>query len=83
MDAHREIKRMANQIAVAFRPIPGSGYLRNSQSYQGVLGSARTQTTTAELILEISPPDQIALAAGKKLGLGWHRLHLFSAPIAV
>jgi formate dehydrogenase subunit delta len=71
MDAHREIKRMANQIAVAFQAYPEDQAISETANHIKAFWDPRMRKQLAELIAkDQSALNPIALAAGKKLGLG-------------
>ena len=71
MDTHREIKRMANQIAVAFQAYPEDQAITETANHIKSFWDPRMRKQLAELIAkDQSALNPIALAAGKKLGLG-------------
>ena len=71
MDQFRDIKRMANQIATAFQAYPEDQAVRETANHIKSFWDPRMRKQLAELIAkdgkELNP---VALAAGKKLGLG-------------
>ena len=66
-----DIKRMANQIAVAFQSYPEEQAIKETANHIKSFWDPRMRKQLAELIAkdgkELNP---VALAAGKKLGLG-------------
>lgn len=71
MDQLREIKRMANQIAIAFQAYPEEQAIKETANHIKSFWDPRMRKHLAELIAkDQSALNPIALAAGKKLGLG-------------
>jgi formate dehydrogenase subunit delta len=71
MNDFADIKRMANQIAVAFQSYPEEQAIKETANHIKSFWDPRMRKQLAELIAkdgkELNP---VALAAGKKLGLG-------------
>jgi len=71
MDQLREIKRMANQIATAFQAYPEDQAITETANHIKSFWDPRMRRQLAEIIAkDHSALNPIALAAGKKLGLG-------------
>lgn len=71
MDQLREIKRMANQIAIAFQTYPEEQAIKETANHIKSFWDPRMRKHLSELIAkDQSALNPIALAAGKKLGLG-------------
>jgi formate dehydrogenase subunit delta len=71
MKEFEDIKRMANQIATAFAAYPEADAVRETANHIKSFWDPRMRKQLAEVIAKdakaLSP---VALAAGKKLGLG-------------
>jgi formate dehydrogenase subunit delta len=71
MSELRDIKRMANQIATAFQAYPEEQAVKETANHIKSFWDPRMRRQLAEIIAKdeaaLSP---IALAAGRKLGLG-------------
>jgi formate dehydrogenase subunit delta len=71
MDQFREIKRMANQIATAFQAYPEDRAISETANHIKSYWDPRMRKQLAEVIAsDHAALNPIALAAGKKLGLG-------------
>jgi formate dehydrogenase subunit delta len=71
MDQFRDIKRMANQIATAFQAYPEDQAVRETANHIKSFWDPRMRKQLAEIIAKDEAAlNPIALAAGKKLGLG-------------
>jgi formate dehydrogenase subunit delta len=71
MDQYRDIKRMANQIADAFKAYPEDRAVAETANHIKSFWDPRMRKQLAEVIAkDQSALNPIALAAGKKLGLG-------------
>jgi formate dehydrogenase subunit delta len=71
MDKFREIKRMANQIATAFQAYPEEQAISETAKHIKSFWDPRMRKQLAEIIAKDQGAlNPIALAAGKKLGLG-------------
>lgn len=71
MDQFADIKRMANQIAVAFQAYPEDQAVKETANHIKSFWDPRMRKQLAELIAKDSAAlNPIALAAGKSLGLG-------------
>lgn len=71
MDQFADIKRMANQIAVAFQAYPEDQAVRETANHIKSFWDPRMRKQLAQLIAKDSAAlNPIALAAGKSLGLG-------------
>ncbi len=71
MDQFADIKRMANQIAVAFQAYPEDQAVKETANHIKSFWDPRMRKQLAQLIAKDSAAlNPIALAAGKKLGLG-------------
>ena len=71
MDKFSEIKRMANQIATAFKAYPEDQAIRETANHIKSYWDPRMRKQLAELIAkDAAALNPIALAAGKRLGLG-------------
>jgi formate dehydrogenase subunit delta len=71
MDQLREIKRMANQIATAFQAYPEDQAITETANHIKSFWDPRMRKHLAEIIAKDQGAlNPIALAAGKKLGLG-------------
>ena len=66
-----DIKRMANQIAVAFQSYPEEQAIKETANHIKSYWDPRMRKQLGELIARDSAAlNPVALAAGKKLGLG-------------
>lgn len=66
-----EIKRMANQIAVAFQAYPQEQAIKETANHIKSFWDPRMRKQLAELIAKDGKDlNPVALAAGKSLGLG-------------
>ena len=71
MDKFREIKRMANQIAAAFQAYPEDQAITETANHIKSFWDPRMRKQLAEIIAKDQAAlNPIALAAGRKLGLG-------------
>jgi formate dehydrogenase subunit delta len=71
MDQFRDIKRMANQIATAFKAYPEERAVIETANHIKSFWDPRMRKQLAEVIAtDQAALNPIALAAGKKLGLG-------------
>jgi formate dehydrogenase subunit delta len=71
MEKFRDIKRMANQIATAFQAYPEDQAIRETANHIKSFWDPRMRKQLAEVIAKDEAAlNPIALAAGKKLGLG-------------
>ena len=71
MDQFRDIKRMANQIATAFQAYPEEQAVKETANHIKSYWDPRMRKQLAEIIAtDQGALNPIALAAGKKLGLG-------------
>lgn len=71
MDQFRDIKRMANQIATAFQAYPEDQAIIETANHIKSFWDPRMRKQLAEIIAKDQTAlNPIALAAGKKLGLG-------------
>jgi formate dehydrogenase subunit delta len=71
MDQFADIKRMANQIAVAFQAYPEDQAIKETANHIKSFWDPRMRKQLAELIAtDKAALNPIALAAGRKLGLG-------------
>jgi formate dehydrogenase subunit delta len=71
MDQYRDIKRMANQIATAFQAYPEDQAVTETANHIKSFWDPRMRKQLAEIIAKDQAAlNPIALAAGKKLGLG-------------
>jgi len=71
MDQFADIKRMANQIAVAFQAYPEDQAVKETANHIKSFWDPRMRKQLAELIAkDAAALNPIALAAGKRLGLG-------------
>jgi formate dehydrogenase subunit delta len=71
MDQFRDIKRMANQIATAFQAYPEDQAVTETANHIKSFWDPRMRKQLAEIIAKDQAAlNPIALAAGKKLGLG-------------
>jgi formate dehydrogenase subunit delta len=71
MDQFADIKRMANQIAVAFQAYPEDQAIKETANHIKSFWDPRMRKQLAQLIAKDSAAlNPIALAAGKSLGLG-------------
>jgi formate dehydrogenase subunit delta len=71
MEKFRDIKRMANQIATAFQAYPEDQAIRETADHIKSFWDPRMRKQLAEVIAKDEAAlNPIALAAGKKLGLG-------------
>jgi formate dehydrogenase subunit delta len=71
MDQFRDIKRMANQIATAFQAYPEDQAITETANHIKSFWNPRMRKQLAEIIAKDQAAlNPIALAAGKKLGLG-------------
>lgn len=71
MDQFADIKRMANQIAVAFQAYPEDQAVKETANHIKSFWDPRMRKQLAQLIAKDSAAlNPIALAAGKSLGLG-------------
>jgi formate dehydrogenase subunit delta len=71
MDQFRDIKRMANQIATAFQAYPEDQAVSETANHIKSFWDPRMRKQLAEIIAKDKAAlNPIALAAGKKLGLG-------------
>jgi len=71
MNKFREIKRMANQIASAFQGYPEERAVAETANHIKSFWDPRMRKQLAEIIAKDEAAlNPIALAAGKKLGLG-------------
>lgn len=71
MDKFADIKRMANQIAVAFQAYPEDQAVKETANHIKSFWDPRMRKQLAQLIAKDSAAlNPIALAAGKSLGLG-------------
>ena len=71
MEKFRDIKRMANQIATAFQAYPEDQAIRETANHIKSFWDPRMRKQLAEVIAKDQAAlNPIALAAGKKLGLG-------------
>ena len=66
-----DIKRMANQIAVAFQSYPQEQAIKETANHIKSYWDPRMRKQLGELIAsDAAALNPVALAAGKKLGLG-------------
>jgi formate dehydrogenase subunit delta len=71
MSDFSDIKRMANQIAVAFQAYPEEQAIKETANHIKSFWDPRMRKQLAELIAKDAKQlNPVALAAGKKLGLG-------------
>jgi formate dehydrogenase subunit delta len=71
MDKYSDIKRMANQIATAFGAYPEEQAVKETANHIKSFWDPRMRKQLAEVMAEdASSLTPVALAAGKKLGLG-------------
>ena len=71
MDEFRDIKRMANQIATAFQTYPEEQAVKETANHIKSFWDPRMRRQLAEIIAKDETAlNPIALAAGRKLGLG-------------
>lgn len=71
MDQFADIKRMANQIAIAFQAYPEDQAVKETANHIKSFWDPRMRKQLAEVIAKDQAAlNPIALAAGKKLGLG-------------
>jgi formate dehydrogenase subunit delta len=71
MDKFADIKRMANQIAVNFQSYPEEQAVKETANHIKSFWDPRMRKQLAEVIAkDAAALNPIALAAGKKLGLG-------------
>lgn len=71
MDQFRDIKRMANQIATAFQAYPEDQAVTETANHIKSFWDPRMRKQLAEIMAsDHAALNPIALAAGKKLGLG-------------
>ena len=71
MDQFSDIKRMANQIAVAFEAYPEEEAVKETANHIKSFWDPRMRRQLAEVIAnDHAALNPIALAAGKRLGLG-------------
>jgi formate dehydrogenase subunit delta len=71
MSELRDIKRMANQIATAFQAYPEEQAVRETANHIKSFWDPRMRRQLAEIIAKDEAAlNPIALAAGRKLGLG-------------
>jgi formate dehydrogenase subunit delta len=71
MDKYSDIKRMANQIATAFQAYPEEQAVKETANHIKSFWDPRMRKQLAEVIAkDTGALNPIALAAGKKLGLG-------------
>lgn len=71
MDQFSDIKRMANQIATAFAAYPEEQAVKETANHIKSYWDPRMRKQLAEVMAkEASTLSPVALAAGKKLGLG-------------
>jgi formate dehydrogenase subunit delta len=71
MDQYSDIKRMANQIAVAFGAYPEEEAVKETANHIRSFWDPRMRRQLAEVIAkDHTALNHIALAAGKMLGLG-------------
>ena len=71
MDKFSDIKRMANQIATAFQAYPEDQAVKETANHIKSYWDPRMRKQLAEVIAQDQGAlNPIALAAGKKLGLG-------------
>ena len=71
MDQYSDIKRMANQIAVAFKAYPEEEAVKETANHIKSFWDPRMRRQLAEVIAnDHTALNPIALAAGKRLGLG-------------
>jgi formate dehydrogenase subunit delta len=71
MDQLSDIKRMANQIAVAFQAYPEEQAIKETANHIKSFWDPRMRRQLAEVIArDAGALNPIALAAGKRLGLG-------------
>jgi formate dehydrogenase subunit delta len=71
MKEFEDIKRMANQIATAFQAYPEEDAIRETANHIKSFWDPRMRKQLAEVIAkEAGALSPVALAAGKKLGLG-------------
>jgi formate dehydrogenase subunit delta len=71
MDQFADIKRMANQIATAFQAYPQEQAVAETANHIKSFWDPRMRKQLAEVIAsDQAALNPIALAAGKKLGLG-------------
>ncbi|MGE0237363.1 MAG: formate dehydrogenase subunit delta [Parvibaculaceae bacterium] len=71
MDKFADIKRMANQIAVAFQAYPEEQAVKETANHIKSFWDPRMRKQLAQLIAkDATALNPIALAAGKQLGLG-------------
>ena len=71
MDEFRDIKRMANQIATAFQTYPEERAVKETANHIKSFWDPRMRRQLAEIIAkDENALNPIALAAGRKLGLG-------------
>ncbi|TMJ35283.1 MAG: formate dehydrogenase subunit delta [Alphaproteobacteria bacterium] len=67
----KDIKRMANQIAVAFQAYPREQAVKETANHIKSFWDPRMRKQLAELIAkDAAGLNPVALAAGKELGLG-------------
>jgi formate dehydrogenase subunit delta len=71
MSELRDIKRMANQIATAFQAYPEEQAVKETANHIKSFWDPRMRRQLAEIIAKDETAlNPIALAAGRKLGLG-------------
>jgi formate dehydrogenase subunit delta len=71
MSDFSDIKRMANQIAVAFQSYPEEQAIRETANHIKSFWDPRMRKQLAELIAkDAGALNPVALAAGRQLGLG-------------
>jgi formate dehydrogenase subunit delta len=71
MSELRDIKRMANQIATAFQAYPEEQAVKETANHIKSFWDPRMRRQLAEIIAKDEAAlNPIALAAGRKLGLG-------------
>jgi formate dehydrogenase subunit delta len=67
----KDIKRMANQIAVAFQAYPQEQAIKETANHIKSFWDPRMRKQLAELMAkDAAGLNPVAMAAGKKLGLG-------------